>query len=185
MPRPRAAPLSILPELPRTSHDGLGPKTRIFGLEFGFLPARPAVSGVLLACAAISIGTLGVSDGQIAVGAPAAAAEATDLAREWLASGAGATKVASEETAHERELREKVRTLVEQQFDGDYQAAFDHFAGADQRLSRSEVVTLLKRAGIGSMLTRGAWADGVMERFDANKDGGVTWAEFVAVCPIA
>lgn len=122
-------------------------------------------------------------EGHIGMGTPAAAAEAEDLARDVL-NHEVTPKAAQAESPEAKELRTKVSALVDKEFGGDYRKAFNRFAGQDQHLNRSEVISLLKRAGIGNMLTRGAWADGILERFDANKSGTISWTEFSAVCPV-
>lgn len=88
--------------------------------------------------------------------------------------------MASEE--QRRELEEKVAVLVRSRFGGDYRAAFGHYdADQDGAISKAELKALLKDAGIGSGLTRWAWADGVIDALDADGDGHIAWAEFEAV----
>lgn len=88
--------------------------------------------------------------------------------------------MASEE--NRRELAEKVTTLVTTRFGGDYRAAFGHYdANGDGAVSRDELKALLADAGVGNGLTRWAWAKGVVEELDINKDEVISWAEFEAV----
>ena len=83
---------------------------------------------------------------------------------------------------HRRELEEKVTALVATRFGGDYRAAFGHYdADGNGLVSKGELKALLKDAGIGSGLTRWAWADGVIDALDADGDGHISWAEFEAV----
>jgi Ca2+-binding EF-hand superfamily protein len=78
-----------------------------------------------------------------------------------------------------RELEEKVTALVAAQFGGDYRAAFDHYdADRDGSISDAELKTLLKDAGVGSGLTRWAWAEGVMDEADRDGNRSISWAEF-------
>ena len=78
-----------------------------------------------------------------------------------------------------RELEGKVTALVAARFGGDYRAAFDHFdANRDGVIDNDELKALLKDAGIGSGLTRWAWAKGVMDEADTDRSGGISWAEF-------
>jgi Ca2+-binding EF-hand superfamily protein len=78
-----------------------------------------------------------------------------------------------------RELEEKVTALVATRFGGDYRAAFDHFdANSDGVIDNDELKALLKEAGIGSGLTRWAWAKGVMDEADTDTSGTISWAEF-------
>jgi len=80
---------------------------------------------------------------------------------------------------NKRELEEKVTSLVATRFGGDYRAAFDHFdANRDGVIDNDELKALLKDAGIGSGLTRWAWAKGVMDEDDTDKSGTISWAEF-------
>jgi Ca2+-binding EF-hand superfamily protein len=88
--------------------------------------------------------------------------------------------VAGEE--NKRELVEKVSALVRSRFGGDYRAAFGHYdADGDGLVSKAELKALLRDAGVGSGLTRWAWADGVIGELDADGDGHISWAEFEAV----
>ena len=40
---------------------------------------------------------------------------------------------------------------------------------------------MLEDAGVGSWLTRGAWADGIIGELDKNKDKSISWEEFEAL----
>ena len=48
-------------------------------------------------------------------------------------------------------------------------------------IDKDELKALLSDAGIGSGLTRWAWANGIMGEVDTNADDGISWAEFEAV----
>ena len=83
---------------------------------------------------------------------------------------------------HRQELEGKVAALVAARFGGDYRAAFGHYdADGDGLVSKGELRALLSDAGVGSGLTRWAWADGVIDELDADGDGHISWAEFEAV----
>jgi Ca2+-binding EF-hand superfamily protein len=77
------------------------------------------------------------------------------------------------------ELKAKVKKLVGEKYQGDYKKAFDHY-GADGVVTRAGVLSLLKDAGVGNGMTRGMWADGIIDKMDASKDGKIQWSEFEA-----
>jgi Ca2+-binding EF-hand superfamily protein len=81
-----------------------------------------------------------------------------------------------------QELDEKVTALVQTRFGGDYRAAFAHYdADGNGVIDKDELKALLKDAGIGSGLTRWAWAKGIVGEVDTSGDGSISWAEFEAV----
>ncbi len=81
-----------------------------------------------------------------------------------------------------QEINDKVTALVKSRFGGDYKAAFAHYdADGNGVIDGGELKALLSDAGIGSGLTRWAWAKGIMGEVDTNADGGISWAEFEAV----
>ncbi len=88
--------------------------------------------------------------------------------------------MASEENT--RELEEKLAALVATRFGGDYRAAFAHYdADGNGTISSGELKVLLSDAGVGSGLTRRAWAKGIMDEVDTGGDGSISWEEFSAV----
>jgi Ca2+-binding EF-hand superfamily protein len=81
-----------------------------------------------------------------------------------------------------QEVDDKVTALVATRFGGDYRAAFAHYdADGNGTIDKDELKALLKDAGIGSGLTRWAWANGIMGVVDSGRDGAISWAEFEAV----
>jgi hypothetical protein len=79
----------------------------------------------------------------------------------------------------------QVDDMVKKKFGGDYKKAFQHYAGANGEVSRDGVKALLKDAGIGSDTqipfigsTRDKYADALMDKFDSNHNGSVSWQEF-------
>src|SRR5579871_6591623 len=80
-----------------------------------------------------------------------------------------------------QDMREKVPTLVRTKFEGDYAIAFPHYAAADGEVSKEGVKSMLRDAEFGSILTRWAWARGVVAELDADGDGRISWPEFAAV----
>ena len=86
------------------------------------------------------------------------------------------------------ELKRNVSSLVARRFNGDYKRAFVHYDGdQDGRMTKEEIVAMLADAGVGNFVTRGMWADGILEKLDMNHDRGVSWGEFDAVfnAPVA
>jgi hypothetical protein len=95
----------------------------------------------------------------------------------------GDKDMASDE--HRQELEGKVAALVAARFGGDYRAAFGHYdADGDGLVSKGELRALLSDAGVGSGLTRWAWATAVIDELDADGDGHISWAEFEAVSTV-
>jgi Ca2+-binding EF-hand superfamily protein len=84
--------------------------------------------------------------------------------------------------AQKQELTGKVAKLVRERFGGDYGKAFAHYdSDGDGRIDRAELGRMLEDAGIGTWLTRGAWASGIVAALDADKDGTISGPEFEAV----
>lgn len=81
-----------------------------------------------------------------------------------------------------QEIDDKVTALVRSRFGGDYRAAFVHYdTDGNGRIDKDELKALLADAGIGSGLTRWAWAKGILGAVDTDGDESVSWAEFEAV----
>ena len=94
----------------------------------------------------------------------------------------GTATLAYEEDANERELKQKVGKLVTSKFGGDYKKAFTHYdADKDGAVGKSELVQLLSDAGVGNGLTRGTWANKIIEKLDSNADQAIEWPEFESV----
>jgi Ca2+-binding EF-hand superfamily protein len=88
--------------------------------------------------------------------------------------------MASEE--QRQEIDHKVTDLVKARFGGDYRAAFAHYdADGNGTIDNDELKAPLSDAGIGSGLTRWAWAKGIMGAVDTSGDGSISWEEFEAV----
>lgn len=80
-----------------------------------------------------------------------------------------------------QELIGKVQALVRNKWAGSYKTAFEAYDGdMDGVIVKAELIVMLADAGIGTLLTRNAWADGVIRKLDLNTDSGVSWAEFEA-----
>ncbi|HEY1188518.1 MAG TPA: EF-hand domain-containing protein [Gemmata sp.] len=81
-----------------------------------------------------------------------------------------------------QEIDDKVTALVRGRFGGDYKAAFAHYdADCNGVIDKDELKALLADAGIGSVVTRWAWANGIMSEVDKDRDGAISWAEFESV----
>jgi Ca2+-binding EF-hand superfamily protein len=78
-------------------------------------------------------------------------------------------------------MREKLPALVKTKFGGNYSIAFRHYADRDGKVSKDGVKSMLRDAGIGSILTRWAWVRGVVAELDSDGDGLISWPEFEAV----
>ena len=76
------------------------------------------------------------------------------------------------------EVAQKVNNLVQSRFGGDYKKAFQHYAAANGEVSRDGINRLLSDAGVGNGFTRGFYTDALMDKFDTNRNGGVSWSEF-------
>jgi hypothetical protein len=84
----------------------------------------------------------------------------------------------------EKELKDKVTKLVDSKFGGDWDKAFAHYAaksGAGAEVERDDLLLMLEDADIGSWLTRGAWADGIMEEVDVSKDKRISREELARI----
>ena len=80
-----------------------------------------------------------------------------------------------------KELKDKVAALVQSKFGGDWYRAFNHYAGKNGgtgEVDKEDLLAMLEDAGVGSWLTRGAWADGIIGELDKNKDKSISWSEF-------
>jgi len=91
-------------------------------------------------------------------------------------------ETADNEDRHVHELKHKVAAFCANHYDGDYRKAFDDYdSNLDGMMTRDEIVELLADAGVGNRLTRGMWANGILDKLDMNQDHGVSWAEFESV----
>jgi len=79
-----------------------------------------------------------------------------------------------------RELKQKIGELIATRYSGNAQAAFDAYAAAGL-VDRTNLKSLLGDAGIGSAITRGAWADGILDAVDTDRDRKISWDEFRTV----
>jgi hypothetical protein len=103
------------------------------------------------------------------------AVDSNDAARSRL------TQLVANQTGQDpraADLAQKVNNLVHSKFGGDYKKAFQHYAGANGEVSRDGINRLLSDAGVGNGFTRGFYTDGVMDKFDTNRNGSVSWSEF-------
>ena len=82
-----------------------------------------------------------------------------------------------------REVKEKVLELVNGKYGGDWDAMFRAYAGKGgigTLVDKTELMTMLEDAGIGSWLTRGKWADGILSEVDTSGDKAISEAELRA-----
>jgi hypothetical protein len=87
----------------------------------------------------------------------------------------GFSRVSSKEAA------DKVKQLVKDKFGDDWTAAFAHYAGTDNLLSRDNIIDLLADAGVANRLTRPLYASAVIGTLDADTDGKVSADELRTV----
>jgi hypothetical protein len=86
---------------------------------------------------------------------------------------------AQEEDPNVKFLKDQVNKLTTSKFGGEYKKGFDFYdANKDGSIDKSELTQLLSDAEVGNLATRWKWANGVMDKFDTNKDGKITWDEF-------
>ncbi|MEO8648515.1 MAG: hypothetical protein ABI539_05055 [Acidobacteriota bacterium] len=81
---------------------------------------------------------------------------------------------------NEEEFVTKVKYLVHTRFGGSYIKAFEHYAMQGKpsgSIGPDELVALLKDADIGNALTRGTWANAIIERLDRNRNGRIEYPE--------
>jgi hypothetical protein len=71
------------------------------------------------------------------------------------------------------ELKQKVSEVVSNKFGGDWYKAFTQYAaknGSATVVDKEDLKALLADADVGSWMTRGAWADGIMKELDKGGD---------------
>jgi Ca2+-binding EF-hand superfamily protein len=83
----------------------------------------------------------------------------------------------------QKELVEKVQALMNSRFGGSSPEAMRKLFDAydrdhDGKIRSGELETLLKDAGVGNALTRGAWIKGIMSAMDTSGDAAIDWDEF-------
>jgi Ca2+-binding EF-hand superfamily protein len=83
----------------------------------------------------------------------------------------------------QEELVQKVQALMQQRY-GDIggesmRKLFDTYdRDGDGQVSGDELTQLLKDAGVGNSLTRGAWVKGIVKALDQGGDQKISWDEF-------
>ncbi len=83
----------------------------------------------------------------------------------------------------QEELVTKIKSLLQKQY-GDTtmestRKLFDKYdTNKDGKINDKELEVLLKDAGIGNGLTRGAWIKGIIGALDKNGDKQIDWSEF-------
>lgn len=98
-------------------------------------------------------------------------------------SGSGAaTSTASQlayaEDDNERELKAKIKALVNSRYGGDYKKAFEAYdPDGDGAIDKAGLSRFLSDAGVGNGLTRGAWVKGIISKLDGSGDSKIQWTE--------
>lgn len=83
--------------------------------------------------------------------------------------------------AQREELKTKIGDFVSYHFHGDYAKAFAKYANSRGNVGHADLLSLLGDADVGSWLTRGAWAKGIIAELDKDSDGEISLAEFEGV----
>src|SRR5262249_988772 len=83
----------------------------------------------------------------------------------------------------QQELVEKVQALMTKKYGGtsteSMRKLFDAYdRDRDGKIDSGELETLLKDAGVGNAITRGAWIKGIINALDQNGDKRIDWDEF-------
>lgn len=95
--------------------------------------------------------------------------------------------VVADNADNERELISKVSALIRQRFGpvttDTMHKLFNQYASAKGLVDRDGLMRLLTDAGVGNPLTRGLWADGILDHFDkpdarGRRLGGISWKAF-------
>ena len=86
-------------------------------------------------------------------------------------------------TNPETELVQKIERLLIDRYGNastdSLRRAFDAYdSDRDGGIGAKELERLLKDAGVGNALTRGAWVKGILNRLDVSRDGEIDWTEF-------
>ena len=82
----------------------------------------------------------------------------------------------------EEELVKKLEKLFSEKFNNDPKIGFAYYARIGTNLvTREGLITLLKDAGVGNFLTRGIWANKILEIVDTDNDGCISESEFLSV----
>jgi len=94
----------------------------------------------------------------------------------------GGALVAGE--AEEREIREKFDKLTVERYgsvslDNTKKLFMSYDADGDGKISKPELKEMLSDAGIGNWVTRGYWVDGIFDELDSDRDGKLTWEEYL------
>ncbi len=86
----------------------------------------------------------------------------------------------------DKELIDKINKLLTVRFGGstmeNQKRLFDSYdKDRNGRINSDELYELLKDAGIGNGITRGAWVRGVISKMDQDRDGMISWAEYTKI----
>lgn len=84
------------------------------------------------------------------------------------------------------ELQDKIKALLLRKYGNTARESMEKlFKEYDKNKSgdidKGELEQLLKDADVGNGFTRGAWANGIIEKLDAGRDKQISWREFDSV----
>ncbi|MBL8955407.1 MAG: hypothetical protein JNK82_31825 [Myxococcaceae bacterium] len=79
-------------------------------------------------------------------------------------------------------IAQRVQQLVQEKFGGNWQKAFDHYAGGrGKEVTQAGIQRMLNDAGVtvlNGFPPQSMVASRMMDQFDRNRNGGVSWQEF-------
>lgn len=93
-------------------------------------------------------------------------------------------------SSNERELVTKIDTLLRKRYgnatnNAQHQLFTSFDKDGDGKITDGELSDLLKAAGIGNGITRGAWVRGIMDIMNTDGEPGITWDEYLSAIQAA
>lgn len=87
---------------------------------------------------------------------------------------------------NEAELKDKIQALLLRKYGSTSRESMEKLFNVYDKnrngnIDKAELEQLLKDADIGNGLTRGAWANGIIEKIDTGRDKSISWREFDSI----